>query len=341
VTGPARVADEAVLAAARADVYRMLSRLFLEEVDGPALAALRGWPAFAEALPETGADDALLGALRAEYARLFLLNAYPYESVYVDPDMMLGGEVAAAVEAACAEAGFDPRALPRAGAADHVGAELALAGALSAGEAAGGAAAARWRVVRRRFLERHLAAFLPALAHAMARDARHRFYRALAGLAVGFVLADLADVARSGPPTAPDPAGQDGDGPALAERTLAEVARHLATPCRAGFLLSREELYRIAGRLSVALPMLERPRMVETLFEGAAGGGRLPALLDRLAEAAREAAAGYEALGREHPGAAAVVEPWRVRAAATAAGLVAMGREAAAASARVATGPGG
>jgi TorA maturation chaperone TorD len=341
VRGHPHAAGGAALAAARADGYRLLSRLFLEEVDGPALAALRGWPAFAAALPEAGADDDLLAALRAEYARLFLLNAYPYESVYVDPEMMLGGEVAATVEAACAEARFDPRALRRAGGADHVGVELAFAGALCAGEAAGGTPAARWRLGRRRFLERHLAAFLPALAHAAGRDARHPFYRALVSFAVGFVLSDLAEVAACRLSTAPAPGEPAGDEPALAERAVAEVARHLATPCLAGFLLSREELFRIAGRLSVPLPLLERPRIVEMLFEGAARFGLLPALLDLLAGAAREAAAGYEALGREHPGAAGAVEPWRARAAATAAGLVAMGREATTASLRVATEPGG
>lgn len=117
------------VAAARAAVYRLLGRLHLIEVDGPVLEALRAWRAFAPSL--TAGDDADLRArLRAEYARRFLLNAHPYESVYADSSAMPGGEASVAEESAYAEAGFEVGGVPRPAAPDHAGAEMLFVSAL-------------------------------------------------------------------------------------------------------------------------------------------------------------------------------------------------------------------
>jgi TorA maturation chaperone TorD len=324
LTAP-RAAD---VARARADVYRLLGRLLLEEIEAGALPALRAWPAFGEAL--RGDDATLLARLRVEYARLFLMNVPPYGSVYADPDLMLNGEVAVAVERAYAEAGFSAAAVPRAGAPDHVGAEMAFMAHLATAEAAalerGRGEDAPWRARQRRFLERHLAAVLAPFAQAVARDARHPFYRAVADATLDFVLADLGGLVEGALPVV-DGAGPVADGVTLAQLELSELARHLATPVASGLFLSREEIHRIAGRLSLSVSMLERTRMVEMLFEGAARFDLLSALLGALLGAAEGAAGRYAALAAAHPAAAPLLAPWRARVGATAAGLAAMLRQ--------------
>lgn len=301
----------------RAAVYRLLGRLLLAEPDAALVGRLREWPAFAEALDGKD-DEAAAARLRAEYARLFLLNVYPYESVFLDESVMLGAAPSTAVEAAYAAAGFEVEGVPRPGAPDHVGAELWFMAALAAG--APGA-------VQRGFLETHLGAFVAPFAEAVGRDARHPFYRVVADVTAGVVLENLARLRAESLPMAALAAPA---APAsLADADLAGVGRHLATPLLAGLLLSRETLHRLAGRLALPLALLERPRMIETLFEGAARFGQLPALLEHVEAEARGAAAQYAARAADHPGAASAVRPWEARAAATADALVVMRREAA------------
>ena len=180
------------LDAARADTYRLLARLCLAEVDARLLAALRQTAALGPAL--VGADDALLATLRAEYARLFLLNAVPYESVYVDEQMMLNTAATAAVVAVYREGAYSPAG--QVGAPDHVGLELAFVGhlvdaevgALDSGDLAGAAAS---RALQVRFLGEHLGRWAPIWATALLRLARHPFYVALAEVVRDYVLAEL------------------------------------------------------------------------------------------------------------------------------------------------------
>jgi putative dimethyl sulfoxide reductase chaperone len=184
--------SDASPAAARADTYRLLARLCLAEVDARLLAALRQTAEFGPSL--VGEDEALLAALRAEYARLFLLNAVPYESVYVDEQMMLNTAATALVVAAYREGGYSPAG--QVGAPDHVGLELAFVGHLAAVEAAvlsGGDTdgLARQRTLQRRFLTDHLGRWAPIWATAVQRLARHAFYAALAEVARDYVLAEL------------------------------------------------------------------------------------------------------------------------------------------------------
>lgn len=309
-------------AADRSALYRLLGRLFLAEPDAALVGRLREWPAFGEALAGQ-TDEEAAARLRAEYARLFLLNVYPYESVFLDESVMLGAAPSVAVEAAYAAAGFEVSGVPRPGAADHVGAELWFVATLIDGAPA---------AVQRRFLETHLAAFVAPFAWAVGRDARHPFYRVLAEVTVGVVLGDLARLGAASLPLAAEAGPADTAAPpraALGDADLEGVGRYLATPLLAGLFLSRETLHRLAGRLALPLALLERHRMIELLFEGAARFGQLPALLELLEAEARAAGAYYAARAAEHPGAAAALDGWTARAAATADALLAMRREAA------------
>ena len=186
-------ADQPVeVAQARADTYRLLGRLCLAEVDARLLVALREPTEFAPAL--AGADAALLSRLRAEYVRLFLVNAAPYESLYLDEEMLLNTAATVAVVEAYRDGGYSPAG--QVGAPDHVGLELAFVGHLAHVEAdalasgdTGAVAASRER--QRAFLVAHLGRWAPVWATGLGRLAREPFYQALAGVVRDFVLAEL------------------------------------------------------------------------------------------------------------------------------------------------------
>ena len=185
------MADSA-LARARADTYRLLGRLCLAEVDARLLVALRETAELGPTL--SGDDDPLLAALRAEYARLLLFNVVPYESVYVDEQMMLNTAATVAVVEAYREGGYSPAG--QVGAPDHVGLELGFVGHLALAEAEAiqrgdAVGAAHWRRLQARFLAAHLGRWAPIWAMALGRLARHPFYGALATVVRDFVLAEL------------------------------------------------------------------------------------------------------------------------------------------------------
>ena len=195
---------DAATARARADTCRLLGRLCLAEVDARLLAALRDTAEFGPTL--AGDEEPLLTTLRAEYARLLLLNALPYESVYVDERMMLNTAPTLAVVEAYREGGYSPAG--QVGAPDQVGLELAFLGHLALVEAAALArgdaeavAISRGRQVR--FLVEHLGRWAPVWATALGRLARHPFYTALAGVVRDYVLAELEAALAGGGEVAP------------------------------------------------------------------------------------------------------------------------------------------
>jgi TorA maturation chaperone TorD len=191
--------SDAVTAHARADTYRLLGRLCLAEVDARLLAALRDTAAFGAEL--AGDEEPVLASLRAEYARLFLFNAIPYESVYVDEPVMLNTAATVAVVAAYRDGAYSPAG--QVGAPDHVGLELAFVGHLALAEAAAHArgdqaAVAASRARQARFLAKHLGRWAPIWATALRRLARHAFYVALADVVRDYVLGEL-DTALANP----------------------------------------------------------------------------------------------------------------------------------------------
>ncbi len=129
--------------------------------------------ALAFCLPEASAENDLCRA----YTRLFLGPgrpiAHPYESVYVEGQLL--GEAAVQVAASYAEAGLrlsiSERELP-----DHVSVELAFMAYLAAQEESDPAVAEMWRQLQRQFLFEHLARWLPQFCEKVEKSNAHPFY---------------------------------------------------------------------------------------------------------------------------------------------------------------------
>src|SRR3982751_148763 len=121
---------------AREATLDLLARLYLAEPDVSLVRHLRGLPGFADLLPEEAQLGAWLEEEAAEYQWLFGMNVYPYESIFVDRELMLNTEAADLVAALYQECGFDVEnsKLKIPGAPDHLGLELGLMGELVASE---------------------------------------------------------------------------------------------------------------------------------------------------------------------------------------------------------------
>jgi TorA maturation chaperone TorD len=143
------------------------------------LPYIEALPALAGRLPPRPDPDELAAA----HYRLFGLNVFPYESVFLDPSGLLGGRVSAQVAARYDADGYRPAADV---APDHVGHQLGLLAHLAAAEADawedGRAQIAQEMQQRQQsFLAGHLARWLPPLLAALeAQD--DAFYRATAAL---------------------------------------------------------------------------------------------------------------------------------------------------------------
>ena len=182
-------------AEARRGTYRLLARLALGEVDAPLLGSLLAVPIFGPAVAESGGESAL-ALLRADYARCFLMNVPPYESVYLDESGMLNAATSGGVLGHYQEHGFESEAARATGAPDHLGLELEfmahLVGRALAAERIGQrAVAASLASEQAHFLAEHLARWVPLFGVALAETATTPFYRVYGEAVSGFVLGDL------------------------------------------------------------------------------------------------------------------------------------------------------
>jgi Nitrate reductase delta subunit len=249
------------------------------------------------------ADLLDLGPLpgRAAHGELFLFQLYPYASVYLGAEGMMGGEAADRIAGFWRALGQTPPAEP-----DHIAVMLGLHARLGELEeqAADPPARARWRHARAAFLWEHLLCWLPIfllkLGDLGGIDGSGRPPRAIgvsgqappappAGVAGESGVADpfyrrwaalLGDALRAeaavlplpeGPERLPlhlraAPAGIDPrrDGP---EGFLAS----LLSPARTGMVLARADLARAARELELGLRLGERRLMLRAMLEQDAG----------------------------------------------------------------------
>jgi TorA maturation chaperone TorD len=248
-----------------------------------------------------------LGALpeASEYTEIFVFQLYPYASVYLGAEGMLGGEARDRVAGFWRALGQTPPPEP-----DHLSVMLALYAHLSELEAnePDDARRASWRRARAAYLWEHLLSWLPAYLSKLTEIATP-FYRRW-----GAILLDaLREEAReTGADNAPlslhlreaarlvDPR----------EGATAEFLQTLLSPARSGMILVRSDLSRAARTLDIGLRAGERKYVLESLFAQDARGV--------LAWLAGEARAWGERHRRESDSFAAAARAWQAKAVASA-----------------------
>ncbi len=273
------------------EMFRALGALV--EAPGPAAAPV------AEALGLGPLPEA------AAYTDLFDFQLYPFASVYLGSEGMLGGEARDRIAGFWRALGETPPVEP-----DHLAVMLGLYARLGELEAAASepAAAGRWRHARRAFLWEHLASWLPVYLDKLAALAPPAFYRGW-GRLLDAALA--AEIPAAGPaaglplhlreaPGLADPG--DGGYEAFADSLLA--------PVRSGLVLVRSDLERAARELGLAARVGERRYVLRALLGQDPG-----ATLRWLAAEARAAATLHE---RRHETLGEIARFWAGRATAAA-----------------------
>ncbi len=312
----------------QANAFRLLGRLWVEELRPEDLGPLRSLPELADALGDAGSAD--LTELAVEHQRLFGFNLPPYESLYLDPSGLLGAPASARVADRLRRAGWVAPSDWRVAAPDHLGLLLRALGDL---QAAGDLANAR------ELLSGHLALWAPLCIAALRRLAPHPFYQALGALTLGTLLnalpeegipkADLPDLPPapryrgSDQPDPPDPAASLPDWAvplplSLAEagpRDLDSLVEDLLLPRRAGIYLTRRDIAGIAHGQGLTAPPGERRRMLGSLLRGAGGLGLADPLLRALDGLLLEEAAGLGAWAEAWPAWSEVATLWQGRLA--------------------------
>lgn len=241
-----------------------------------------------------------------DYVELFLMQAYPYASVYLGGDGMLGGQPRDHVAGFWRALGYVPPPEP-----DHLAALLGLYATLIEAERdePDPARSALRRSSRRALLWEHLLSWCPGYLDKVAEIAPPS-YAAWATL----LRATLLDEAgRIGPQAELPLALRLAPELPSAEASADEWVAALLAPARSGVILTRADLGQGGFQLGLALRMGERSRMLRSMFEEDPNG-----TLGWLARQADDAADRHLA---RLPELGATAAHWQDRAAATSTAL--------------------
>jgi TorA maturation chaperone TorD len=324
-----------------AAALRILGHFWLEELKPTDKELLETIPELAETLSasKAGAPD----NLAVEYQRLFGFNLPPYESVFIDPSVMLMSPATARVQRLYQQSGWQPPVDIRTGAPDHIGLEMmALADLLG-----------RQNLPAANQLHtNHLALWVPAFILTLKRLRPDVFYHTLADLTLDLILSTLPE---DGLPDNKDPfpklppppvyraSGPDesaGNAPSAVHRKterliplpaspedeqtnqeatrLRDVVKMLLPPRETGIFLTREDIARTAQALALPVAAMgDRARMLETLFRQAGEYNLVPALFGQLQQLADQTATAYQTLAREYPYWRIYATAWQTRLANT------------------------
>lgn len=276
----------------RADLFRALGVLCESPVPGH--------ERIAEALGLPGTPDP------AEHAAVFLFQSYPYASVHLGPEGMLGGEARDRVAGFWRAVGLVPPAEP-----DHLAALLGLYATLVDAEGSEGdeARVLLRREARRALLWEHLLSWtLPYLARL--REIAGPYHRRWADLLERALLDEAKELQsperlplhlRAAPPLPELDASAD------------EWVAAILAPVRSGMVIVRGDLASASRDLGLALRMGERAYALRALFQQDA-----PATLAWLSTEAEGWIVRHEAA---EPLVGQIARFWRSRAEATLAAL--------------------
>ncbi len=301
-------AQEQALARQRA--YHELGQIFLYGASQPHLEFLQ------TVLPE----DVLLSLppeleeLAADHYQLFGLNIFPYATIFLHHDTMLGTVVSNNVETFYHEVGFMDYVsdIP-----DHVGNGFALLSFLSGAEADAYAdqvlhEARRMQHLQGRFLQEYLLRWLPAL-HKTVLEHHHALYGTLLELGLQLTLSQYEAIAASMVTAEinfelPEP-------PALLENDktgLKDIAEYLLVPAYAGFYLSRDTIRQLGTIHNLPHGFGKRQQILTNLIRTAVDYDLLEDVMVSLQNVRQSWQDYYEAC-LENPSLEPFVEPWLKR----------------------------
>lgn len=211
----------------------------------------------------------------SEYTELFVFQLYPYASVYLGAEGMLGGEARDRIAGFWRALGQTPPHEP-----DHLTVMLALHAHLIELEEKEGdrVRRANWRRARKAFLWEHLLSWLPAYLSKLEQIAP-LFYCKWGEVLAKALLEEARAVGEQESLPLHLRAAPGLIDPRSGETT--EFLQSLLCPARSGMILVRSDLTRAARKLGIGLRLGERLFILRALFDQDAAG-----ILEWLAEEA-------------------------------------------------------
>lgn len=245
--------------------YYLFSQVMLHGMTDDMLPIVYQLPELAD-VSQKASDD-----WKADHYALFGMNVYPFETVFLTVDGLLGGEVTESVARSYYEAGYNPDASET---SDHLGNQLGLMAFLAGAEAD----ARQDEVVQaihhmvhlqRKFLDVHLLCWLPAVVMSIHQHSNETF-SILADLVLDLAFRHrqtLGDdpINPTHPfilPTVPNILDDDKTG-------LKDIAEFLLTPAYTGIYLSRDDIARIGGQFRLPRGFGKRHQMLTNLLNTA------------------------------------------------------------------------
>jgi TorA maturation chaperone TorD len=203
-----------------------------------------------------------LGELPAEseYTQDFLFQLYPYASVYLGVEGMMGGEARDLIAGFWRALSLTPPAEP-----DHLSLMLALYAQLVEREESESDAALsrRWRHARKAFLWEHLLSWLPVYLQKLG-DVAAPFYRRWGETLRDALILEAEKLGR--PAEVSLHLRQSHSLLDPREHGTEEFLQSLLAPARSGMILVRADLSRAGRRLDLGLRIGERKFILKSLF---------------------------------------------------------------------------
>lgn len=297
-------------AQARHHAYTLIGRLFVDGLTPALLPFVQQVGELTAVLPTTPFDEATFDEAAAAHQHLFGFNLFPYASIFLASDGLLGGNVTEQVVGQYQRSGFvvDSRATSP----DHIGHELQFLAFLSAAEADAWRdglpqQALRVQQHQRDFLQSHLLHWLLPLVTAVSAIAPATFYVALADLALQLVLEQYEQLCANQLPLAQaDPLPQPPDVLAQEKTGLRRIARYLTVPPYSGIYLSRDQISQMARQHDLPRGFGSREEMLENVLVTAVQYDTLPNLLGTLHQTLTDWVTAYQ----QHAALAPFMAPW-------------------------------
>jgi TorA maturation chaperone TorD len=249
--------------------FSLLSRLWLKEADAAILAEL-------DALPGLVKPEASLQELAIAFADSFLINGYPYASVFLDLNGEMNGQRSQELLALYRRFGYQPEALTQVGAPDHIGLVLGLLAHIP-------------QPLHANVLSQYVLDWAPVLCLSIERQPEvHPFYRALAVYTRQELFRAMERVDLNAEPLSVSEPSAEAFRIELPlydpgeELSLSEFIHYLLCPARSGVFFSRAHLGQWARKIGIPLAFGERYRLGISLFEAAGMADRMPEFLEWL-----------------------------------------------------------
>ena len=267
-------------AIARQRAYYELSQIFLYGITSERVAFLEN--VLSAELFAKLTDN--FEAHAAEHYQIFGLNVFPYATIFLHDDMLLGTEFSSQVEQFYREVGFVDYKVDM---PDHIGNTFGLLSFLSGAEADAledkiTQEFHRMQNLQRRFLEEHLLRWLPALNKAI-QSQRSKLYAHLSELVLNLVINHYQKLVKNSLPSVikfqlPEP-------PQILEHEktgIKQISEYLLVPAYTGLYISRDTIRQLGNQHHIPHGFGKRHQILTNLFRTAAEYELLNDLIDSL-----------------------------------------------------------